>query len=53
VVSGFELGQNHFAQLITGSMPAGAENVRNLHLACPFGVSTLRASPKWAHHSKL
>jgi hypothetical protein len=53
VISGLELWQNHLAQLIASGMPAGAEDVRNLHLACPFAVSTMRASLIWALHRKL
>ena len=32
----FELRQNHLAELVAGGMPAGAEDVRNLHDGLSF-----------------
>lgn len=43
VISGFELWQNHLAQLIASGMPAGAEDIRNLHEFRSFRVSWLIA----------
>ena len=34
----FELGQDHLAELITGGMSAGAEDVRDLHESHSFQV---------------